>query len=119
MSMKAFFVKVRENYVMNQVARLKIPKLPNDEYVRYRVRFSGRVQHVGFRLEVSELAKRLEVTGYCKNLENGDVLAEFQGMKNRIVFILRFMDSLKRIKIKEKKMKKLELNFEEEQFETF
>ena len=61
--------------------------------------FSGRVQKVGFRLEVSELAKRLGLTGFCENLDSGDVLAELQGPRNRIAFLVDFMHSLKRIKI--------------------
>ena len=76
---------------------------------RWHVIFSGRVQHVGFRLEVCELARRLELTGWCRNLENGDVLAEFQGPTERIDFLISFMESLKRIKIREKSMEELEL----------
>ena len=64
-----------------------------------RVVFEGRVQKVGFRLEVEELAKRLGLTGYCENLENGAVRAELQGAANRIAFLIDFMHGLKRIKI--------------------
>ena len=35
--------------------------------------FSGRVQGVGFRYTVRELAKGFEVTGFVKNLINGRV----------------------------------------------
>ena len=71
--------------------------------------FSGRVQKVGFRLEVMELAKRLELTGFCQNLKNKDVLAEFQGPENKIQFLITFMESLKRIKIKNKTVEKIML----------
>ncbi|MBQ9991783.1 MAG: acylphosphatase [Lachnospiraceae bacterium] len=77
---------------------------------RYRVLFSGRVQKVGFRLEVCELAVRLGLTGFCKNLENGDVLAEFQGTEEKINFLISFMESLKRIRITNKVMEKLEVD---------
>ena len=81
-TMKAMKIKlksIRDNYVINQVEKAEIPTFERDKICRYRVTFSGRVQKVGFRLEVCELAKRLELTGYCRNLENGDVETEIQG----------------------------------------
>lgn len=38
-----------------------------------RIRVSGRVQGVGFRMATWHLAQRLGVTGYAENLRNGDV----------------------------------------------
>ena len=35
--------------------------------------FSGRVQGVGFRFTVCRIAERFSVTGFVRNLENGDV----------------------------------------------
>lgn len=118
MSLKKIFVNVRDNYVINQVAKVKLPQFDSDEIVRYRIIFSGRVQHVGFRLEVSELAKRLHLTGYCENLENGDVLAEIQGPSDKIEFLISFMESLKRIKITNRTMERLEIVAEEKEFLT-
>ena len=40
---------------------------------RLHVLFSGRVQGVGFRYTVRELASGLSVTGYIRNLPDGDV----------------------------------------------
>lgn len=105
--MKKAFHKIRDQYVINQVKRIKLPAFASDSVCRYSVRFSGRVQKVGFRLEVCELAKRLDLTGYCRNLENGDVLAELQGPENKIRFLLTFMGSLKRIKITNRVMEEL------------
>lgn len=99
MSIKDVFVSIRDNYVINQVKRAKFPEFADEETVRYRITFAGRVQHVGFRLEVCELAKRLKLTGFCQNLENGDVLSEIQGTESRIEALIGFMNSLKRIKI--------------------
>ena len=114
MSLKESFKKVRDDYVKNQVKKAKLPDFPNDTVERYRITFSGRVQKVGFRLEVCELAERLGLTGWCKNLENGDVMAEFQGPKNKIKYLVQFMESLKRIKITNKKIEKLELQEEKD-----
>lgn len=116
MSIKTKFKTIRDNYVRNQVKKAELPNFEQDTIRRYRVTFSGRVQKVGFRLEVCELAKRLELTGYCKNLENGDVEAELQGLDNKIKFLISFMESLKRIKIKNKIIEELEVDSEESGF---
>lgn len=102
MGLKDKFKTIRDNYVKNQVKKVNLPKFESGNIRRYRITFSGRVQKVGFRLEVCELAKRLGLTGFCKNLDNGDVLAELQGDDDKIQYLLTFMESLKRIKIKNK-----------------
>lgn len=116
MSIKKQFVKIRDKYVINQVQRAKLPAFEADSVKRYRVTFSGHVQKIGFRLEVCELAKRLELTGFCKNLENGDVLAELQGPENKIKYLISFMESLKRIKIKNKVIEELAVVDKESRF---
>ncbi|MBQ8851695.1 MAG: acylphosphatase [Oscillibacter sp.] len=100
MSFKSLFITLRDNYVRGQVADLNIPTFPDSHTVRLRYRFSGRVQHVGFRLAVCELAGRLGLTGWCQNLDSGDVLAELQGTEDRIQFLVAFLQSRKRIKIR-------------------
>ena len=65
--------------MIRQVDGIDLPDFSGGEVKRYRICFRGRVQRVGFRLEVCQLAGRLGMTGWCKNLENGDVLAEIQG----------------------------------------
>lgn len=109
MNLKDKFKQIRDNYVIGQVKRAKLPDFGEDKIQRCRVLFQGRVQKVGFRLEVCELAKRLNLTGYCKNLDSGEVLAELQGPANKISFLLEFMESLKRIKITNKQVTELEV----------
>lgn len=116
MSLKTAFVSIRDGYVINQVEKLNIPSFEADTVKRYRVFFRGRVQKVGFRLELYELANRLELTGFCKNLENGDVLAELQGPENKINYAVSFLESLKCIKITNKRMEELEVRQEETEF---
>lgn len=116
MSLKQTLKKLRDNYVRNQAQNAVLPAFSSEKICRYRAVFSGRVQNVGFRLETYELAKRLGLTGFCRNLENGDVLAELQGPEDKIRFLISFMDSLKRIKIKNKKITELELNQNETDF---
>ncbi len=109
MSLKIKLKRLKENYVINQAQKAKLPELSSDEICRRRITFSGRVQNVGFRLEVVELAKRLGLTGYCDNLENGDVIAELQGAPDKIDFLVSFMEGLKRVKVTNKIVEELEL----------
>ena len=55
------------------------------------------------------MAKRLGITGFCKNLETGDVLAELQGTEEKVKYLISFMESLKRIKITSKTIEKLKI----------
>lgn len=116
MSLKQKLKKLRDDYVRKQAQNAVLPAFSSETICRYRVIFSGRVQNVGFRLETYELAKRLGLTGFCQNLENGDVLAELQGAEDKIRFLIAFMDSLKRIKIKNKEIIELEPNHSESDF---
>ena len=109
MGMKETLKRVRDGYVIRQAHAVELPEFVSGTVRRYRVNFSGRVQKVGFRLEVCELAGRLGLTGWCRNLENGDVLAEFQGPTERIDFLISFMESLKRIKIREKTVEEVDV----------
>ena len=119
MGLKDKLVSVRDNYVIKQVEKVELPEFEPDKVRRYLVIFSGRVQNVGFRLEISELAKKLGLTGYCTNLENGDVMMEIQGPRNKVKFLVSFMYSLRRIRIKERTVVKLDVFHEEEGFYMF
>ena len=99
MGLKRIFKQVRDQYVVAQVEALEIPTFPKGTAVRYRMVFFGRVQKVGFRLAVCELAKRLGLTGFCANRQDGSVEAEVQGTQEQIDFLLRFLRSRKRIRI--------------------
>ena len=65
MSLKSRLKQVRDGYVSAQVRRVRLPIFASSPLCRRRVRFSGRVQKVGFRQEVTELALRLELTGFA------------------------------------------------------
>ena len=99
MDIKEKFKMIRNNYVINQVENIAIPHFEASETIRKKFIFTGRVQKVGFRLEVSLIAKKLGLTGWVKNTPQGEVEAEIQGEKDKIAFLIKFMKSLKRIKI--------------------
>lgn len=116
MSIKNTLKNIRDNYVIRQVKNLDLPHFDSCGICRRRYVFGGRVQNVGFRLEVNELAKRLSLTGFCRNLENGDVLAELQGPANKMDFLVSYMESLKRIRIRNKVVEELEIDPNEKDF---
>ncbi len=46
---------------------------------RYHILVKGRVQGVGFRYHAKYAAIKTDITGWAKNLDNGDVEIEAQG----------------------------------------
>lgn len=50
---------------------------------RRRVTYTGRVQGVGFRATAAEVARGFAVTGWVMNQEDGTVLLEVQGRRER------------------------------------
>ena len=95
------FKIIRDQYVINQVKNITLPAFPATTAVRVKAIFYGRVQNVGFRLEISELANRMELSGWVKNRIDKNVEAELQGEPEKIDFLIRFMKSLKRACVQE------------------
>jgi len=54
------------------------------ESVRRTIRYSGRVQGVGFRYTARETAAGFRVTGYVQNLEDGRVLLVVEGAADEV-----------------------------------
>lgn len=101
MSFIKYIKKMRDGYIINQVKNIQLPNLGPSPMVRYYVVFSGRVQNVGFRLEIYELAKKLNLTGWVKNRTDRKVETEIQGEIERINFLIQFMKSLKRASVQD------------------
>lgn len=51
--------------------------------VRYHLMVYGRIQNVGFRFFVQQLAIQYSLTGWVKNLDDGRVEIEVQGMPEK------------------------------------
>lgn len=107
MPLKSYIKKWRNIYVINHAKRAKLPDFKSTPTIRKRLVFSGRVQNVGFRLEVSVLAKRLELVGWVKNKEDKTVEAEVQGESAKIDFLMKHMKSLKRAAVQDITMESL------------
>ena len=103
MNIKEKFKTIRDNYIINQVERVELPNFEQSKILRKNLTFKGRVQKVGFRLEVSLIANKLGLTGWARNTPQGEVEVEIQGEEDKIDFLIKFMKSLKRIKIIEVK----------------
>lgn len=67
--------------------------------IRLHMIFSGRVQGVGFRYTACSLARPLGLTGWVRNLWNGDVEMEVQGDQPSIDRFLRELDRGRFIRI--------------------
>lgn len=66
------------------------------ECIQANIVFKGRVQGVGFRFTVEEIALNHSLTGWVKNLSNGDVQALAQGSRPSIDAML---DALKQSRL--------------------
>ncbi len=108
--------QLRDNYVIRHADSIRLPAFAPDKTVRKRVILIGRVQKVGFRLEISCLARRLGLTGWVKNRPEGSVETELQGEASKIDFLIHTMESLKRASIRKKQIEDLPLTEWEKDF---
>lgn len=58
------------------------------ETSRTRVRYSGRVQGVGFRITARSIARGRSVTGWVRNEADGSVMLEAQGVACEVALLL-------------------------------
>lgn len=56
--------------------------------IRYSIMVDGRVQGVGFRYFTQMIASTLNLTGWCKNLMNGKVQIEIQGLEENVYLFI-------------------------------
>lgn len=65
--------------------------------VGVEVHYSGRVQGVGFRVNARQIARRFQVTGFVKNLEDGRVQLCAEGEEGEVkAFLGAVVDSMER-----------------------
>lgn len=92
---------IRDGYVIWHANRYKLPIFVPSNEVRKKVRFAGKVQNVGFRLELFRIAERLKLCGWVRNVEDGSVEAELQGEESKVDFLISTMQDLKRANVTE------------------
>ena len=59
--------------------------------IRKRLRYTGKVQAVGFRFTVDGCADEAGVTGWVKNMDDGSVLCEVQGTPEQVHDFMRLV----------------------------
>lgn len=52
--------------------------------IRRKLRYTGRVQAVGFRFTAQRWAEQHDLTGWVTNLAGGDVMLEIQGTSDQV-----------------------------------
>lgn len=85
--------------------------------VRKHYIFYGRVQGVGFRITVYQLASRLGLTGWVRNQSNGHVEACFQGEQGLIDQLVNHMQSIRYIHIEKMDIEDLDVLENERSFD--
>ena len=61
--------------------------------VRFYLRFTGRVQGVGFRFFAAMNAEKCHLTGWVRNMSDGSVTAEVQGTRLQIKQFLELIEA--------------------------
>ena len=84
---------------------------------RFRIRFFGRVQGVGFRYTAYHTAQSLNLTGWVENEFDGTVLCEVQGERAVIDEFLKRLNNARYIRIDDTEIKELPLIDSERGFE--
>lgn len=84
---------------------------------RFRIRFYGRVQGVGFRWTAYHIAQGLNLTGWVENEYDGTVLCEIQGERSAIDEFLGKLNGARYIRIDDMDIKELALDESERCFD--
>jgi len=115
LTLKKHIKKLKTKYVIHKIQQTKIPYFEPSPLIRQRIIFIGKVQKVGFRLEIDELARRLGLAGYARNKKRNSnkyedkVELEIQGEEKKIDFLVENMTKLKRAKVIKVEKTKLEV----------
>ena len=67
--------------------------------IRKRYRFTGRVQHVGFRWRARRAAEFFGCSGWCRNNQDGSVTMEIQGSRAKTELVILAIRTGNRIRI--------------------
>ena len=86
--------------------------------VRKHIIFKGRVQGVGFRFTVQQLALRLGLTGWVRNCYDGSVEACLQGDKDIIEKLIRDVNQGPFIRIDSMDIEELDVLVNEKSFDV-
>lgn len=80
--------------------------------IRWKMTLTGRVQHVGLRFRAKRTAQQLGLTGWVRNLDDGNVDLELQGDQQDIYRFLNILGGFPGIQFSIIRAKKLSLETE-------
>lgn len=86
------------------------------DIVRKHIIFHGSVQGVGFRYYSEHKANQLRLTGWVKNLYNGDVEMEVQGQETAIEELVSFLMGRRFVQISDMDVRKMDVDSDERYF---
>lgn len=86
------------------------------DVVRKHIVFHGSVQGVGFRYYSEKKANQLALTGWVKNLYNGDVEMEVQGQETAIEELVSFLMGRRFVQISDMDVRKMDVDADEQYF---
>lgn len=84
--------------------------------IREHIIFSGRVQGVGFRYKVSQLAGHYGLTGWARNEYDGTVTVELQGLEEEIDRVIQALGQDRYIRLDNISRKRIKTSMEEHGF---
>ena len=65
--------------------------MSEDKYLRVEIVVKGLVQGVSFRVYTKRKASSLGLTGYVRNLSNGDVEVVAEGKRNQLLQLVKWL----------------------------
>ena len=77
-------MKVQIQYIKKVNYFLRCTKLSERKEIHAEITVKGLVQGVNFRSNTRRVANGIGLTGYVKNLSNGDVLIHAEGSKRKV-----------------------------------
>lgn len=118
MAFEDIFERIRSRLLGETESENAVPKFPKGEIIRERIIFEGQVQMVGFRYEMQYTAQKLGMTGKAINLDDGSVLVELQGTKEKIEYCINYVNSVKRFKIEKMTKSSMDVIEDDKSFVT-
>lgn len=98
------------------MAKTKLSEKMPAGLVRYQLRFTGRVQGVGFRYTANSIAQNIGITGWVMNDWDGSVLMETQGTDSQIESLIDQLNNAVFIEIDNVDKTPLSVNIGENDF---
>lgn len=93
-------ISIINYYLMKKrINKITLPNFENDDIIRKRLTFYGKVKRVSFRNEVLLISRYLGIVGFVYNGKD-HVIAELEGTLEQINYIIDHLKSVPRFTIR-------------------